>query len=97
MAPFELPSFLLFFNLICFFDLLTCCSAKLVNITVDNASDRIVYSPPDPWQKESGVTGAIEGTVSVTEVTNIRIVISLTFIGECLCILSRMIFMWFDR
>lgn len=89
MAPFVLPSFLLFSSLIYFFDFLTCCSAKLVNITVDNTSDRIVYSPSNLWQMESGVPGAIGGTVSVTEVTDKTIVIPLTFIGEFLCFMSR--------
>lgn len=89
MATFVLPSFLLFSSLIYFFDFLTCCSAKLVNITVDNTSDRIVYSPSNLWQVESGVPGAIGGTVSVTEVTDKTIVISLSFIGEFLCFMSR--------
>lgn len=89
MAPFVLPSFLLFSCLIYFFDFLTCCSGKLVNITVDNASDRIVYSPSNLWQVESGVPGAIGGTVSVTEVTDKTIVISLTFIGTFLCFMPR--------
>lgn len=89
MAPFVPPSFLLFSCLIYFFDFLTCCSAKLVNITVDNASDRIVYSPSNLWQVESGVPGAIGGTLSVTEVTDKTIVISLTFIGEPLCFIFR--------
>lgn len=91
MAPFVLPSFLLFSCLIYYFDFLTCCSAKLVNITVDNASDRIVYSPSNLWQMESGVPGAIGGTISMTEVTNKSIVISLTFIGELLYYFYRTI------
>ena len=72
-----------------------CCSplvyAALVNITVDNTSDRIIYSPPDPWQQQTGVANVIDGTVSVTEETTITITISLKFIGEYFRIVGNFI------